>query len=79
MIDMHYDLLSILYYCYLRNDFRYVEELQKYFNDNNVNGLIANLYFMSESEMQREMMGKPIDVVEMFKVSTKLLFSNNVK
>ena len=72
MIDMHYDLLSILYYCYLRNDFRYVEELQKYFNDNNVNGLIANLYFMSESEMQREMMGKPIDVLEMFRVSTEL-------
>ena len=72
LIDMHYDLLSILYYSYLRNDFKYVKELQKYFNDNNVRGLIANLYFMSEREMAQEMMGKAIDVVEMFKVSTEL-------
>lgn len=72
MIDMHYDLLSILYYCYLRNDFSYVSALQKYFNEENVKGLIANLYFMSEAEMAQEMMGKKIDVVEMFKISTKL-------
>ena len=72
MIDMHYDLLSVLYYCYLRNDFRYVKELQGYFNDKNVHGLVANLYFMSEEEMQREMKGRKIDVVEMFKLSTEL-------
>lgn len=72
LIDMHYDLLSILYYSYLRNDFKYVESLQKYFNSSNVSGLIANLYFMSEEAMAQEMMGKPIDVVEMFKVSTEL-------
>ena len=72
MIDMHYDLLSVLYYCYLRNDFRYVKELQGYFNDRNVHGIVANLYFMSEEEMQREMKGRKIDVVEMFKISTEL-------
>lgn len=72
MIDMHYDLLSVLYYCYLRNDFRYVKELQGYFNDRNVYGIVANLYFMSEEEMQREMKGRKIDVVEMFKISTEL-------
>lgn len=72
MIDMHYDLLSVLYYCYLRNDFRYVKELQRYFNDRNVHGIVANLYFMSEEEMQREMKGRKIDVVEMFKISTEL-------
>lgn len=72
MIDMHYDLLSILYYCYLRNDFSYVKSLQNYFNDNNVNGLIANLYFMSEEAMANEMMGKKINVLDMFKISTKL-------
>ena len=72
MIDMHYDLLSVLYYCYLRNDFRYVKELQGYFNDRNVHGIVANLYFMSEEEMQREMKGRKIDVVEMFKLSTEL-------
>ena len=72
MIDMHYDLLSVLYYCYLRNDFRYVKELQGYFNDRNVHGIVTNLYFMSEEEMQREMKGRKIDVVEMFKISTEL-------
>lgn len=72
MIDMHYDLLSILYYCYLRNDFRYVEELKQYFNENNVNGLIANLYFMSAEEMAQEMNGHIVDVIEMFKISTNL-------
>lgn len=72
MIDMHYDLLSVLYYCYLRNNFRYVKELQGYFNDRNVHGIVANLYFMSEEEMQREMKGRKIDVVEMFKISTEL-------
>lgn len=72
MIDMHYDLLSVLYYCYLRNDFRYVKELQGYFNDRNVYGIVANLYFMSEEAMQREMKGRKIDVVEMFKISTEL-------
>ncbi len=72
MIDMHYDLLSVLYYCYLRNDFRYVKELQGYFNDRNVHGIVANFYFMSEEEMQREMKGRKIDVVEMFKISTEL-------
>lgn len=72
MIDMHYDLLSVLYYCYLRNDFRYVKELQGYFNDRNVHGIVANLYFMSEEEMQREIKGRKIDVVEMFKISTEL-------
>lgn len=81
MIDMHYDLLSILYYCYLRNDFRYIETLRKNFNDNNVNGVIANLYFMSEEEMKDEMLGKKIDVVEMFKISTSLFkkFFPNLK
>ena len=81
MIDMHYDLLSILYYCYLRNDFRYIETLRKNFNDNNVNGVIANLYFMSEEEMKDEMLGKKIDAVEMFKISTSLFkkFFPNLK
>lgn len=72
MIDMHYDLLSILYYCYLRNDFSYINDLQKYFNNNNVTGLIANLYFMSEEEMQTEMPNTTIDVVKMFQISTEL-------
>ena len=72
MIDMHYDLLSILYYCYIRNDFRYIDELKQYFNDKNVTGLIANLYFTDKPRMNEEMLGKKIDVVTMFKISTEL-------
>lgn len=72
MIDMHYDLLSILYYCYIRNDFTYVKSLQKNFNEQNVRGVIANLYFMSEEEMSKEMAGHKIDVCEMFRISTEL-------
>ena len=72
MIDMHYDLLSILYYFYIRNDFRYIDELKQYFNDKNVTGLIANLYFTDKPRMNEEMLGKKIDVVTMFKISTEL-------
>lgn len=72
MIDMHYDLLSILYYCNLRKDFSYVEKISKYFNDNNVAGVIANLYFMSEDRMYNELGTKEINVVSMFKTSTEL-------
>lgn len=74
MIDLHYDLLSILYYCYKMNDYRYIETIQKYYQENGVKGVVANLYFMSEEEMKEEL-GKfyePIDVVKMFKISTDL-------
>ncbi len=75
MVDMHYDILSILYYAYLRDDFTYVEEISKNYNSSNVSGVIANLYFMNEEEM-REELGKyytgDIDVLKMFKISTAL-------
>lgn len=76
MIDLHYDLLSILYYSYKKNDFRYVEKLQKYYEKNNISAVVCNLYFMSEEEMKEEMqeLYEPIDVVERFKIST-MLFS----
>lgn len=72
MFDMHYDLLSILYYCYLKDDFSYIEELKINFNENNVNGLIANLYFMNREEMKKEIGNNEINVIEMFKVSVNL-------
>ena len=74
MIDLHYDLLSILYQCYLRMDFSYIDKIRNNFRENNVSGVIANLYFMSEEEMREELgdnYGK-IDVVDMFKKSTEL-------
>lgn len=75
MIDMHYDILSILYYCYLRDDFSYVEKVSRYYNNSNVDGVIANLYFMNKDEMKEELgqfYKEDIDVVEMFKISTNL-------
>ena len=48
MIDMHYDMLSVIYNCYLRNDFSYIESWIKNYNSDNVSGLIANLYFMND-------------------------------
>lgn len=70
MIDCHYDLLTILYCCYLKNDFSYIEKLQVDLKE--VDGLIANLYFMSREEMEEELHIKEINVVEMFTISTKL-------
>ena len=74
MIDLHYDLLSILYYCYKKNDFSYIETIQKYYQNNGVRGVVANLYFMSEEEMKEELdeLYEPIDVVEMFRIATTL-------
>ena len=74
MIDLHFDLLSILYQCYLRMDFSYVEKLKNYFNDHNVSGVIANLYFTEIEDMKEELGDNygEIDVVEMFKISTDL-------
>ena len=74
MIDLHYDLLSILYYCYKKNDFHYIKKLQEYYKENEVRGVVANLYFMNEEEMKDEMkeLFEPIDVVERFRISTTL-------
>lgn len=74
MIDLHYDLLSILYYCYLKNDFSYIEEVKKRISSSGVLGIVCNLYFMSKYEMKEEMGDnyQDISVVEMFRISTKL-------
>lgn len=74
MIDLHFDLLSILYYCYKKSDFSYIRELQNYYKVNGIRGVVANLYFMSEDEMKQEMQDlyEPIDVVERFRIATEL-------
>ena len=76
MIDLHYDLLSILYYCYLKKDFSYIEEVKKRISSSGVLGIVCNLYFMSKYEMKEEMGDKyqDISVVEMFRISTKLFY-----
>lgn len=72
MIDLHHDLLSIMYYSYLRNDYSYLEEWIKNFNSDNVSGLLANLYFMSPEEMEFELGTKDFNVVEMFEKAVSL-------
>ena len=46
MFDTHFDLLTIAYRSYLTGDYSYIEKISKYFNDNNVRGVFANLYFI---------------------------------
>lgn len=74
MIDMHYDVLSVIYQCYIRNDFSYIEKWIKNYNSDNVSGLIANLYFMNDEEMKVELGDNydEINVLEMFRVSTEI-------
>lgn len=79
MFDAHYDLLSIAYVCYLKNDYSYLEERIKSYRNDNVQGVIANLYFMSEEEMKEELhpkyYQKEVSVVEMFRISTEIIKS----
>lgn len=72
MIDLHHDLLSILYYSYIRNDYSYVLNWIKNFHGDNVSGLLANLYFMNLDEMEKEVGCRDFDVIEMFKISISL-------
>jgi len=77
LIDVHYDLLSIAYVAYLKNDYSYLEEISKYFNDNNVVGVIANLYFMTREEMRDELhinyYQDDVSVLDMFKKAKAVL------
>lgn len=77
MIDLHFDLLTKLYTSYLENDFKYIEQFMNNLNNDNVEGLIANLSFMSKEEMikeyHRRYYDKYVSVVDMFKISKYLL------
>ncbi len=72
MIDLHHDLLSIMYYCYKKNDYSFLDKWIKNFHDGNVSGLIANLYYMSLDEMERELGSRNFDVIEMFQRSIEM-------
>lgn len=77
MIDLHFDLLTKLYMCYLNQDFTYIEEYVKNINKDNVTGLIANLCFMSKEEMQLEYhpnyYNEDVSVIDMFSIVKQLL------
>ena len=72
MFDLHYDLLSFCYVCYLKDDYTFLEEWKKNYRIDNVRGVVANLYFMSIPEMKEELhpsyYRKNISVVEMFRI-----------
>lgn len=78
MIDTHYDLLSICYVCYLKNDYTEIEKIvKKIKTDGDIKSIFANLYFMSEEEMKEELhpfyYNKNISILEMFKISKNIL------
>lgn len=76
MFDLHYDLLSVCYVCYLKNDYSYLEEWCKNYRDDNVLGVVCNLYFMSREEMSEELhpdyYRENVSVLEMFQISTEI-------
>lgn len=77
MFDMHFDLLTVAYKAYLEQDFTFLEEWCKNYNDDNVRGLIANLYFMSKEEMSAEIHPKyyqdEVSIIEMFKIAKQIV------
>lgn len=77
MIDLHFDLLTKLYMCYLNNDFTYIEEFKKNIHEDNITGLIANMCFMSKQEMKDEYhknyYNEEVSVIEMFIIVKELL------
>lgn len=86
MIDLHFDLLTKLYTSFLENDFTYIENFIKNYNNDNVTGVIANMCFMSKEEMKYEYHEKYFDenvsVIKMFQIASNLLdiyMPNNIK
>ena len=80
MFDMHYDLLTILYFNYKKNNplgnpQKFIEDCKRIYHDDNIMGGIVNLYFESPSEMKAELgidEDELKDVKKMFKTSTEL-------
>ena len=77
MRDLHFDLLTKMYVSYLENDYTFIENFIKSYNKENVNGVIANMCFMSKEEMALEYHPKyyssEVSVLEMFYTARKLL------
>lgn len=81
MVDAHYDLLTVCYTCYLKNDYTKIEEIvNKIKSDkNDIKCIFANLYFMSKEEMIEELhpnyYNPNVSIIEMFKISKEILES----
>ncbi len=82
MYDMHFDLLTLLYYFY-KNEIS-IDDIRKIYNKDNILGGIINLYFMPNDYMHERLNFEKKDyedVVKMFTKSIKLLtdFENNLQ
>ena len=77
MFDAHHDLLTIAYKAYITGDYSYLEKISEAFNNYNVRGAIANLYFMSREEMNKELGDNyyrdDVSVYEMFVKAKEVL------
>ena len=80
MFDMHYDLLTILYFNYKKNNplgnpQKFIEDCKRIYHNDNIIGGIVNLYFQSQHEMKADLgidENELKDVKKMFKTSTEL-------
>lgn len=76
MLDMHNDLLTLAYTCYLNNNYKPLENFNIKIKEGGVKSIVANLYFMSEEEMKDELHEKYYgkeSIVEMFERSKNIL------
>lgn len=81
MYDMHYDLLTILYFNLKKNNplaniNKLIDDCKKIYKNGNIKGGIINLYFESIEEMKEELgieEAELYDVVTMFKKSIEHL------
>ncbi len=77
MVDTHYDLLTVAYICYLKNDYQELEKISKEIKNSGVNYIFANLYFMSKEEMIIELhknyYNQDVSILEMFKIAKTIL------
>jgi len=79
MVDTHYDLLSVCYTCYLKNDYTKIEQIaDKIKSENNdIKCIFTNLYFLSKEEMIEELhedyYNPNVSVLDMFKISKGIL------
>ena len=77
MADTHYDLLTVAYVCYLKNDYRKLEKISRKIRTSGVSHIFANLYFMSKEEMINELhqnyYNANVSILEMFKISKAIL------
>lgn len=81
MYDMHYDLLTILYFNMIENNKfenkeKLIKDLRQIYRQDNILGGIINLYFMTPDEMKEELdisLEEMVDIKKMFEKSTQFL------